>query len=139
MYFFIYILIYEINGLCRSGRSGEQVRQQMWLTHCCPNRGIQKASPQLLEIGLLCVQENPADRPDASAVVLMLSSPTSTSDDRRTPSRPALAFSSGFTAAASGGPTAGSWSSDSVLIGDQQRSTAAVSENEMSISELQPR
>ena len=42
MYFFIYILIYEINGLCRSGRSGEQVRQQMWLTHCCPNRGIQK-------------------------------------------------------------------------------------------------
>ncbi|CAD6265784.1 unnamed protein product [Miscanthus lutarioriparius] len=92
-----------------------------------------------IEIGLLCVQENPADRPDASAVVLMLSSPTSTSDDRRTPSRPAFAFSSGFTAAASGGPTAGSWSSDSVLIGDQQRSTAAVSENEMSISELQPR
>ncbi|XP_066353098.1 cysteine-rich receptor-like protein kinase 15 [Miscanthus floridulus] len=92
-----------------------------------------------IEIGLLCVQENPADRPDASAVVLMLSSPTSTSDDRRAPSRPAFAFSSGFTAAASGGPTAGSWSSDSVLIGDQQRSTAAVSENEMSISELQPR
>ncbi|EES14779.2 hypothetical protein BDA96_07G093300 [Sorghum bicolor] len=92
-----------------------------------------------IEVGLLCVQENPADRPDASAVVLMLSSPTSTSDDRRTPSRPAFAFSSGFPAAASGGPAAGSWSSDSVLIGDQQRSTAAVSENEMSISELQPR
>jgi hypothetical protein len=88
-----------------------------------------------IRVGLLCVQENPADRPDASAVVLMLSSPTSTSDDRRTPSRPAFAFSSGFTAAASGG----SWSSDSVLIGDQQRSKAAVSENEVSISELQPR
>ncbi|XP_066323462.1 cysteine-rich receptor-like protein kinase 34 [Miscanthus floridulus] len=92
-----------------------------------------------IEVGLLCVQENPSDRPDASAVVLMLSSPTSTSDDRRAPSRPAFAFSSGFTAAASGGPTAGSWSSDSVLIGDQQRSTATVSENEVSISELQPR
>jgi hypothetical protein len=92
-----------------------------------------------IRVGLLCVQEKPADRPDASAVVLMLSSPTSTSDDRPTPSRPAFAFSSGFTAAASGGPTAGSWSSDSVLIGDQQRSTSAVSENEMSISELQPR
>jgi len=66
-----------------------------------------------VEIGLLCVQENPADRPDASAVVLMLSSPTSTSDDRRAPSRPAFAFSSGL------------------------KSTA--SENEVSISELQPR
>jgi hypothetical protein len=93
-----------------------------------------------IEVGLLCVQENPADRPDASAVVLMLSSPTSTSDDRRAPSRPAFAFSSGFTAAASDdGPKAASWSSNSVLISDQQRLVAAVSENEMSISELQPR
>ena len=43
-----------------------------------------------IEIGLLCVQENPEDRPDASTVVLMLSSPTSTSDDRPAPSRPAI-------------------------------------------------
>ncbi|XP_066325650.1 cysteine-rich receptor-like protein kinase 15 isoform X2 [Miscanthus floridulus] len=93
-----------------------------------------------IEVGLLCVQENPADRPDASAVVLMLSSPTSTSDDRRAPSRPAFAFSSGITAAASyDGPRAASWSSDSVLISNQQQLVAAVSENEMSISELQPR
>lgn len=93
-----------------------------------------------IEVGLLCVQENPADRPDASAVVLMLSSPTSTSDDRRAPSRPAFAFSSGLTpTAASDGPRAGSWSSGSMLISDQQRSTAAVSDNEVSISELQPR
>ena len=60
-----------------------------------------------IEIGLLCVQENPADRPDASTVVLMLSSPSSTSDDRPAPSRPAFVFSSNFilesTACSAGG------------------------------------
>ena len=37
-----------------------------------------------IKIGLLCVQENLADRPDASAVMLMLSSPTTMGNDRRT-------------------------------------------------------
>jgi len=92
-----------------------------------------------IEIGLLCVQENPVDRPDASAVVLMLSSPTTTSDDRRAPSRPAFVFSSGLTE--SDHPSrSGARSSDGVLvISNKQSSTTTVSENEMSISELQPR
>ncbi|WVZ51057.1 hypothetical protein U9M48_002245 [Paspalum notatum var. saurae] len=90
-----------------------------------------------IEIGLLCVQENPADRPDASTVVVMLSSPTTTSDKRRAPARPAFAFSTGFTNAAIDGTRTGAWSSDDAHTGDKQPST--VSENEVSISELQPR
>ncbi|CAO2206285.1 unnamed protein product [Urochloa humidicola] len=92
-----------------------------------------------IEIGLLCVQENPADRPDASAVVLMLSSPTSTTDDRRAPSRPAFVFSSNFTTE-SDRPRAGAWSSAHVpLIGNKHPSTTTVSENDVTVSELQPR
>ncbi|WVZ94350.1 hypothetical protein U9M48_040250 [Paspalum notatum var. saurae] len=90
-----------------------------------------------IEIGLLCVQENPADRPDASTVVLMLSSPTTAFDERPAPARPAFAFSTGFTNAAIDHPRTGAWSSDDAHAGDKQPST--VSENEMSISELQPR
>ncbi|KAJ1267921.1 hypothetical protein BS78_07G095900 [Paspalum vaginatum] len=91
-----------------------------------------------IEIGLLCVQENPADRPDASTVVLMLRSPTTASDEeRRAPARPAFAFSSGFTDAAIDRPRTGAWSSDDAHTGDKQPST--VSENEVSISELLPR
>jgi len=83
-----------------------------------------------IEIGLLCVQENPADRPDASTVVLMLSSPTSTSDDRPAPSRPAFVFSSNFITESS--CRAGA-------LSDKQLSTATASQNEVSISELEPR
>ncbi|TKW08340.1 hypothetical protein SEVIR_6G022800v4 [Setaria viridis] len=93
-----------------------------------------------IEIGLLCVQENPADRPDASAVVLMLSSPTSTSDDRhRAPSRPAFVFSSGFTESDHPSRSSVEISDGVPLINGKQSSTTSVSENEMSISELQPR
>lgn len=84
-----------------------------------------------VELGLLCVQENPVDRPDASTVALMLTSPTFTTDDRRAPSRPAFVFGS-----ASGLNTA---SGHSLLIGDRYPSAATVSENEVSISELLPR
>ncbi|CAO2187621.1 unnamed protein product [Urochloa humidicola] len=93
-----------------------------------------------IEIGLLCVQENPVDRPDASAVVLMLSSPTSTADDRRAPYRPAFTFSSGLTES-DGPPRSVARSSDGgvLLVSDKKSSMATVSENEMSISELQPR
>ncbi|CAO2189135.1 unnamed protein product [Urochloa humidicola] len=88
-----------------------------------------------IEIGLLCVQEKPADRPDASAVVLMLSSPTATPNDRPLPSRPAFVFSSGLNTT-----RAGAWTSDVVpLAGDKQRSAASVSDNEVSISEIEPR
>lgn len=85
-----------------------------------------------IEIGLLCVQENPAERPDASTVVLMLSDPASMPDDRRIrPSRPSFVFSteSNFPRAT------GRWSSN----GDKHPSTAAVSENEVTITELEPR
>jgi hypothetical protein len=93
-----------------------------------------------VEIGLLCVQENPADRPDASTVALMLSSPTSTSDDdRRAPSRPAFVFGSGLNTASDPTIITGVWSSDGVLLGHKEASTATVSENEMSITELEPR
>ncbi|CAO2210498.1 unnamed protein product [Urochloa humidicola] len=91
-----------------------------------------------IEIGLLCVQENPADRPDASAVVLMLDSPSSMSNDRRAPSRPAFVFSSGLTE--SDRPSrSGARGTDGLLLIDKQSSTSTVSENEVSISELQPR
>ncbi|CAL5003072.1 unnamed protein product [Urochloa decumbens] len=93
-----------------------------------------------IEIGLLCVQENPADRPDASAVVLMLDSPSSMTNDRRAPSRPAFVFSSGLTDESDRPSGPGARGSDGVLlIRDKQSSTSTVSENEVSISELQPR
>jgi len=85
-----------------------------------------------IEVGLLCVQENPVERPDASTVVLMLSNRTTTLEDRRAPSRPAFIFSSEFSTV-SDRPGTGAWSSD------QQPSMATVSENDVSISELQPR
>ena len=85
-----------------------------------------------IEVGLLCVQENPVERPDASTVVLMLRNPTTTPEDRRAPSRPALIFSSEFSTV-SDRPGTGSWSSD------QPPSMTTVSENDVSISELQPR
>lgn len=93
-----------------------------------------------IEIGLLCVQENPAERLDASTVVLMLSGPASMPDDRRVPSRPAFVFSSGFITESNFPRAAGAWSSNGApLSGDKQLSTVAVSENEVSITELEPR
>ena len=92
-----------------------------------------------IEIGLLCVQENPMDRPDASAVVLMLSSPTSTLDDRRAPSRPTFVFSSGLTESDHPLRSGAAGSCDVPLINNKQSLTTTVSENEMSISELQLR
>ncbi|CAL5011394.1 unnamed protein product [Urochloa decumbens] len=101
----------------------------------CPESEVMNC----IEIGLLCVQENPADRPEASAVMLMLSTPTSMSNDRRAPSKPAFVFSSCLTE--SDRPLrSGARSSDGVLrISNKQSSTSTVSENEVTISELQPR
>ncbi|KAK1668031.1 hypothetical protein QYE76_056190 [Lolium multiflorum] len=72
-----------------------------------------------VHIGLLCVQKKPAMRPDASEVVLMLSSQ---SMSRRTPSRPA--FYSGHSS------TSGS---------DSHVSGVNVSENGVTMSDLQAR
>ncbi|CAO2175965.1 unnamed protein product [Urochloa humidicola] len=92
-----------------------------------------------IEIGLLCVQENPADRPDASAVVLMLSSPTTMSHDRRAPCRPAFVFSSGFTESDRPSRSGARRSDGMRLINDKRTTSTTVSENEVSISELHPR
>ncbi|TVT97125.1 hypothetical protein EJB05_57636, partial [Eragrostis curvula] len=89
-----------------------------------------------VEIGLLCVQENPADRPDASAVALMLSSHSAT-DERHPPSRPAFVFGSGHSRTPYGLP-AGAGSREGALIRDEQPSTGPISENEVTMSELQP-
>ncbi|TVU42125.1 hypothetical protein EJB05_08515 [Eragrostis curvula] len=89
-----------------------------------------------VEIGLLCVQENPADRPDASAVALMLSS-NSTIDERHPPSRPAFVFGSGHSCTMYGIP-AGASNTEGALIRDEQPLKTAISENEVTISELQP-
>lgn len=104
-----------------------------------PSLGGQYPEDEILscvEVGLLCVQENPVDRPDASTVALMLSSPSSTTDDRRrAPSRPAFVFgsASGLNSTAASGHSL-------MITGDHRYpSTAPVSENEVSISELLPR
>jgi len=90
-----------------------------------------------IEIGLLCVQENPEDRPDASTVVLlMLSSPTSTPDEgRRAPTRPAFFFGSDDSAATRRVPPGST--STTTWIGINQ--PPPVSKNGVTISELQPR
>ncbi|CAO2175962.1 unnamed protein product [Urochloa humidicola] len=108
-----------------------------------PSLGSQYPESEVMnciEIGLLCVQENPVDRPDASAVVLMLDSPSSVSNDRRAPSRPAFVFSSGLTESDRPSRSGARSSDGALLIRDKQSSsTSTVSENEVSISELQPR
>ncbi|KAM0929986.1 hypothetical protein ACQ4PT_001228 [Festuca glaucescens] len=71
-----------------------------------------------VHIGLLCVQKKPTMRPDASQVVLMLSSQ---STSRRTPSRPVF------------------YSGHSSSGGDSRVSSRNISENDVTMSEFQPR
>ncbi|KAE8788818.1 cysteine-rich receptor-like protein kinase 15 [Hordeum vulgare] len=85
--------------------------------------GGQYPRPQLLScvhIGLLCVQKKPELRPDASEVVLMLSSQ---STSRRAPSRPA--FYAGSTTGA--------------VAASSARRCENVSRNGVTMSELEPR
>jgi serine/threonine protein kinase len=93
-----------------------------------------------VQIGLLCVQENPSARPDASEVVLMLDS-HSTSSVIRTPSRPAFCFTQppgdGVAPVLAGGNT-------TTFSYPSTRDAAATptpvfSENDVTISDLQPR
>lgn len=88
-----------------------------------------------IEVGLLCVQENPEDRPDASTVVLMLSSPTNTTSNggRRAPSRPAFFFGSDDSTAGGHAPFSSS------VSGDQTSTAPVVSKNDVTMSEFQPR
>ncbi|XP_025795807.1 putative receptor-like protein kinase At4g00960 isoform X1 [Panicum hallii] len=83
-----------------------------------------------IHLGLLCVQENPADRPAMLDVLVMLHGQTSSF---AAPSKPAFAFGHGETLSSgerpnvSGGP------------GNQRAPAADFSVNEMSVSEFQPR
>nr|XP_051226174.1 cysteine-rich receptor-like protein kinase 15 isoform X2 [Lolium perenne] len=92
-----------------------------------------------VQIGLLCVQENPSARPDASEVVLMLNT-HSTSTALPAPSRPAFCFSQpGVVALAGGNPTSSYPSTLDGTTSSGQLPTPGFSENDVTISELQPR
>ncbi|XP_020092456.1 cysteine-rich receptor-like protein kinase 10 [Ananas comosus] len=86
-----------------------------------------------IHIGLLCVQENPADRPNMSRVVVMLSSRTVTLE---TPSKPAFCFgmsSMQFNMYSNASKYHG-------LVAEQSSSKSIPpSPNEVSITELEPR
>ncbi|CAL5083313.1 unnamed protein product [Urochloa decumbens] len=83
-----------------------------------------------IHIGLLCVQHNPADRPTMSTVNLMLSSSTV---PRQAPSRPAFCFQRG-------GVNSGMYSAAYSGRGiSQSTSRSDVSENEVTITELEGR
>ncbi|CAM0144793.1 unnamed protein product [Urochloa decumbens] len=83
-----------------------------------------------IHIGLLCVQHNPADRPTMSTVNLMLSSSTV---PRQAPSRPAFCFQRG-------GVNSGMYSAAYSGRGiSQSTSRSDVSENEVTITELEAR
>ncbi|KAJ1291232.1 hypothetical protein BS78_02G301700 [Paspalum vaginatum] len=81
-----------------------------------------------IHIGLLCVQHNPADRPMMSTVNLMLSSSTL---PRQAPSRPAFCFlRSGVNSEMDRGRG---------ISHSTSRAGAAVSENEVTVTELEAR
>nr|CAD1841122.1 unnamed protein product [Ananas comosus var. bracteatus] len=86
-----------------------------------------------IHIGLLCVQENPADRPTMSSVIVMLSSNTVTLE---TPSKPA--FCIGMSSMQHN--TYSNGSNYRGLVADQSSSKSVPpSPNEVSITELEPR
>lgn len=88
-----------------------------------------------VQIGLLCVQKKPGLRPDASAVVLMLDSQ---STSLQAPSRPA--FYSGSTGIASRTISSGNAMLHARRFTDDNHlSRAPASENGVTISELEPR
>jgi interleukin-1 receptor-associated kinase 1 len=92
-----------------------------------------------VQIGLLCVQENPSARPDASEVVLMLNT-HSTSTALPAPSRPAFCFSQpGVVALVGGNPTSSYPSTLDGTTSSSQLPTPGFSKNDVTISELQPR
>ena len=87
-----------------------------------------------VQIGLLCVQENPNARPDASEVVLMLDA-HSTSTAMPTPSRPAFCFTQpGASPSPGGNPN-----TRDAAATNGQLPTPVSSENDVTISDLLPR
>ncbi|CAM0907944.1 unnamed protein product [Alopecurus aequalis] len=107
-----------------------------------PSLGVHYPESEVLscvQIGLLCVQENPSARPDAPEVVLMLDT-HSTSTAIRTPSRPAFCFTQpgdGVPSVAVGGNrTTFSYSSTRDAAAPP---TPIFSENDVTISDIHPR
>lgn len=86
-----------------------------------------------IHLGLLCVQDNPADRPTMLDVLVMLHGQSS---GFAAPSKPAFAFAYGETMSSSDERGNGPGGS-----GNQGAAAAAAvfSVNEMSVSEFQPR
>jgi hypothetical protein len=93
---------------------------------------------KLINIGLLCVQDNPADRPAMSAVNVMLSSDTVS---LQAPSRPTFSIQEMDGAADTDLYESGAYSRSAFQpTGDgNTRAAAAASPNELSLSELEPR
>lgn len=96
-----------------------------------PVLGIQFPSSDMLKcikVGLLCVQENPVDRPKMSTVNVMLNSD---SVSLPAPSRPAFCV----------GKSSMDPNSNKSILGTKNQTTQSVtmSPNEVSISELEPR
>ena len=95
------------------------------------NSGSRSGIMRCIHIGLLCVQENVADRPTMASIVLMLSSYSLTLP---LPSQP------GFFMHSSTNPeTPLLQGSDSGVINASNNVSARVSVNETSITELRPR
>ncbi|XP_051215519.1 cysteine-rich receptor-like protein kinase 10 [Lolium perenne] len=104
-----------------------------------PSLGMGSRSPggqmlKLVHIGLLCVQDNPADRPTMSTVNVMLSSNTVS---LQAPSRPTFCVGEmeGYSDVYTEQPYPGA--SHSQYAGDSK--PTAMSPNEVSITELEPR
>lgn len=98
-----------------------------------PVLGIQFPSSDMLKcikVGLLCVQENPVDRPKMSTVNVMLNSD---SVSLPAPSRPAFCVGK-----SSMDPNLNS-NKSSLGMNNQTTRSVAMSPNEVSISELEPR
>ncbi|EHA8591350.1 cysteine-rich receptor-like protein kinase 10 [Cocos nucifera] len=95
----------------------------------CPRSEVLRC----VHIGLLCVQENPSDRPNMSQVVVMLHS---NSVSLQAPSRPA--FCIGWS-----GMDSGAYSNEYDLSGGTHEQSSSksipVSPNEVSVTELEPR
>ena len=85
-----------------------------------------------LQIGLLCVQKDPRSRPDASEVVLMLDGRSAI---QQTPSRPA--FCSGSISIS--GASARRAARGNAASYGRRSAIGPVSENSVTVSELEPR
>uniref|UniRef100_A0A0E0LLS1 Uncharacterized protein n=1 Tax=Oryza punctata TaxID=4537 RepID=A0A0E0LLS1_ORYPU len=89
---------------------------------------------KLINIGLLCVQDNPADRPTMSAVTVMLSSDTVS---LQAPSRPTFSILEMDNADTD--LYSGAYSRSAFQSTGDSKTRAVASRNEVSLTELEPR